>query len=187
MSPQPVFLDANVLVPVSFADMLLSLAERGVLSPFWSEHVMTAALSAAKHRRPDLPPASVERRFAAMRRSFPAAMVDCADLDPANYPSPDPEDRLIIGAAHRSPADVIVTRNISDFPAPTLERYGLSAMTPDSLLLKLLTTHQSAVVSVLHDITAALRNPPLSLDGVLANLGTAGAPGFAAAVSKLKP
>ena len=114
-----------------------------------------------------------------MRHTFPDAMVDCAGLDPDDYPSPDPEDRLIIGAAHRSPADTIVTRNLADFPDSILMRYGLRTQTPDSLMTNLLATEPTAVMTALNGIMRALKNAPLTMSEILANLAAAGAPGFA--------
>jgi len=114
-----------------------------------------------------------------MQHTFPDAMVDCAGLDPDDYLSPDPEDRLIIGAAHRSPADTIVTRNLTDFPDSILMRYGLRTQTPDSLMTNLLATEPTAVMTALNGIMRALKNAPLTMSEILANLAAAGAPGFA--------
>ena len=134
----PVFIDANALMPISLADLLLRVAEEGLIEPFWSGNVLRGALAAAKRHRPDLDPTALDKHFAAMSRAFPDAMVDDAGAEPHDYPSPDPEDQLVIAAADRSPADVIITRNLRDFPQVTLQRCGLRVQTPDRLLLDLL-------------------------------------------------
>jgi hypothetical protein len=40
---------------------------------------------------------------------------------------PDPDDRHVLAAAIRGRADVIVTRNLKDFPAAELQSYGIEA------------------------------------------------------------
>ncbi|MDR1431314.1 MAG: hypothetical protein LBI99_04260, partial [Propionibacteriaceae bacterium] len=105
-----------------------------------------------------------------------------AGLDPEDYPSKDPDDSLVIGAAHRSPADIIVPRNLVDFPQETLSRYGLRAQTADQLLKDLLTANPDQVIGVLRTMQAAMNNPPVTLDNILDSLKNAGAPNFVAAV-----
>ncbi|MDR1295523.1 MAG: hypothetical protein LBK59_11350 [Bifidobacteriaceae bacterium] len=43
MSVLPVFVDANALVPISLTNLLLRIAEKGVIEPFWSESVLEDA------------------------------------------------------------------------------------------------------------------------------------------------
>ena len=179
----PVFIDANALMPISLADLLLRVTEEGLIEPFWSEHVLHAALAAAKRHRPDLDPAALDKRFAAMRQAFPDAMVDDASAEPDGYPSPDPEDQLVMAAADRSPADVIITRNLRDFPPATLRRYGLRAQTPDQLLLDLLESNPDQLLAAFDAMRAAMKSPPLTFDQMLENLGKAGVPEFAKAMA----
>ncbi len=44
---------------------------------------------------------------------------------------PDPDDRHVLAAAIVSGAEIIVTRNLRDFPAGELDRYGIAAQHPD--------------------------------------------------------
>ena len=179
MTARPVFLDANVLVPVSLTDLLLRLAELGLLEPFWSPRVLADATKAVQTRRPDLNPAAVRRRFASMAAAFPDAMVGEDGLDLTDYSSPDPDGRLVIGAAHRSPARTIITRNLPHFPEAGLARHGLSAQSPDSLLLDLLASQPGTLRQALNGLRSDLRNPPLAMDEILGNLADAGVPDFA--------
>jgi len=43
VNPRSVFLDANVLMPVSLSDVLMRLAETGALKIYWSQHALDAA------------------------------------------------------------------------------------------------------------------------------------------------
>ena len=185
MTARPVFLDANVLVPVSLTDLLLRLAEAGLLEPFWSPRVLADAMRAVQSRRPDLDPGAVRRRFASMARAFPDAMVGEDGLDLADSSSPDLDDRLVIGAAHRSPASTIITRNLAHFLEASLARHGLSALSPDSLLLDLLASSRGRVQGVLIGLRSDLRNPPLAMGEILGNLAEAGVPDFAGRVRPL--
>jgi hypothetical protein len=45
---------------------------------------------------------------------------------------PDPGDRHVLAAAIRGRADVIVTRNLRDFPPDRLAPYGIEAQHPDT-------------------------------------------------------
>jgi predicted nucleic acid-binding protein len=180
-----VFLDANALVPIALADLLLRLAEEGFVEPFWSQHVLDGALRAVLRQRPDLEFAKVERRFNAMRDAFPEAMIMTDDLDPEDYKSPDPEDQWVIAAAVKSPADMIITRNLADFPESTLKQYRMSVQTADQLLLSILDDSEDTVIKVFHQMRSDMDNPPLSIPEMLNNLADAGVPEFSEAVSRL--
>jgi hypothetical protein len=179
---RPVFVDANALVPISLTNLLLRLAEEGLIEPFWSRSVLDDARRWVKALRPEYPADKIDKRFRAMREAFPEAMIDTSGLDPEDYPSKDSGDRLVIGAAHRSPANLIITRNLADFPESTLHRYGMEAQTADRLLLDLLASNPHQVIAVLHEMREALANPPLTMLELLDNLEGAGVPDFAATV-----
>ena len=87
---------------------------------------------------------------------------------------------VFIGAAHRSPADTIISRNLSDFPQSTLERYNLRVITPDQLLLSLIETNPDQVMSVVTAMQLVMKTPTLSLPAVLGNLARAGVPNSSA-------
>jgi hypothetical protein len=169
----PVFIDANALVPISITDLLLRVADKGLIEPFWCQQVLDEACRWAKALRPDVPPARIEARFAAMREAFPEAMTDTAGIDPEQYPSKDLDDRLIIGAAHRSPANLIVTRNLADFPPSTLGPLGMRAQTADRLLLGLADSDPGGVADVLREMRADMTRPALTAAEMFANLAAA--------------
>jgi hypothetical protein len=60
----------------------------------------------------------------------PIAATDVLEL-------PDPDDRHVLAAAVKGRADLIVTANLKDFPAKTLDRWGIEAQYLDEFL-----THQ---------------------------------------------
>lgn len=112
-------------------------------------------------------------------------MIDTEGTNPKDYPSPDLEDRLVMAAAHRSPANIIVTRNLAHFPQATLNRYGMKAQTADQLLLSLLASNPDQMIAVFQEMHNQMTNPPLTIEDMATNLANAGVPDFAAALRTL--
>lgn len=118
---------------------------------------------------------------------YPAALRDLmmrmtlAGLIDARWTSailPDPDDRHVVAAAIEAEADWIVTWNLRDFPQSTLRTYGLSAITPDLLLLQLLEKRESETRRVLKETRLSLKNPEKSVAEYLATLRQQGLVGF---------
>ena len=81
---------------------------------------------------------------------------------------PDKDDRHVLAAAIVAGADVIVTFNLSDFPAETLQQYGIEAQHPDDFITHLVDLAPSAVCKAAKNQRANLKNPPLSVEELLA-------------------
>ena len=81
---------------------------------------------------------------------------------------PDPNDRHVLAAAIVGHADVIVTRNLRDFPDEALEPYGIEAQHPDEFMCHLLDLAPVLVVDTVRTQQAALTNPPVVMDELLA-------------------
>jgi len=173
-------LDANVLVPISLADTMLRAAEQELYRPLWSQIVIDEAIHALRQARPDISGARVTARFAAMREAFPAAMVTEFECLINDSPLPDPNDRHVLAAARLGGADLIVTRNLKDFPADTLSLFGLAAVGADSFLRDLLDLFPVKMLEVVRNQVAATQQPARKLNDVLISLGLAGAPDFVA-------
>jgi hypothetical protein len=78
-----------------------------------------------------------------------------------------PKDRHVVAAARKAGAQVIVTQNLKDFvPLPA----GVEALSPDDFLCGLLDIDSASMVELLRSQAAALRNPPVPLDRLLAGL-----------------
>ncbi|MGE3806517.1 MAG: PIN domain-containing protein, partial [Gemmataceae bacterium] len=78
---------------------------------------------------------------------------------------PDENDRHVLAAALACVADFIVTFNTRDFPAETLARFGIAAVTPDAFAVGLLPT--GIVEAAARDQTASYRNPAITVDEFL--------------------
>ena len=73
---------------------------------------------------------------------------------------PDPDDRHVLAAAIRGNADVIVTRNLKDFPPEKLAPFAIEAQHPDVFVTHLIDLHEGAVVAALREHRCQLRSPP---------------------------
>ena len=109
-------LDANVLVPISLTDTLLRAAENELFQPRWSTDILRETEAAIQRIRPDVAPASMRSRLEAMDGRFPDASVIQYDSLIPGIALPDPKDRHVVAAAIAGHADIIVTRNLKDFP-----------------------------------------------------------------------
>lgn len=105
-------LDANVLYSIVLTDVLLELSRDRLLQPVWSEAILREAERAVAARG-SVDAAAVQRRFAAMRRYFPSAMVDAVEYEPLVHQMRNHDgDRHVLAAAVAARVDVLVTCNV---------------------------------------------------------------------------
>lgn len=134
-------LDTCVLVPSFLRDLLLELAASQAYRPVWSNRIeeeLRRVLVDLWHKK-DLSPEHIEGRLERlldqMNRAFPDAKLMIPPEVVASLPQlPDPDDVHVVTAALLGRADVIVTRNLKDFPAELLPG-ELRHMSPDDFLL----------------------------------------------------
>ena len=166
---------------MSLADTLLRVAEHGLYRPLWSQVLLDEAQDAILLVHPTIDPAGVPRRFDAMRRHFPDAMVTGWEPLESGLHLPDPDDQHVPAAAIRAGAQAIVTFNLRDFPVTILDQLDIEPIHPDDFLGHQLELAPELVLQALQEQAAATARPPLSLATLLQILGRAGCPTFAAA------
>lgn len=164
MNGMTALLDANVLYPAGLRDFLLRLAEEYLYRPLWSATIHEEWISSLLADRPDLTAGRLERTRAIMDEHFPEAIVTGYNALIAGLDLPDPRDRHVLAAAVRGRADVIVTRNLRDFPADRLAPHGLEARHPDDFIVSLFEFQPGAVLAAARGHRAALKNPSRSSD-----------------------
>lgn len=83
---------------------------------------------------------------------------------------PDPDDRHVLAAAITGRCDVIVTRNLADFPAEALAPFGIDVQHPDEFLVNHLHLAPGLFCASVRKVRARLRNPPYSVEDYLGTL-----------------
>ena len=160
--PQHAVLDACVLVPIALCDVLLELAESALFEPLWSDAILAETEKALIEKR-GVPADRAAYRVELMRSALPKAMVSGFDeLIPQMLNNP--KDRHVLAAAVRAGCSVVVTDNISDFPAKALAPHGVKAIRPDDFLLQLLDDDEDAVWSAIERKRATYKRPPRTME-----------------------
>jgi hypothetical protein len=163
-----VLLDACVLYPVGVRDLLLSVAERGVYMPHWTEAILEEMT-----RNVVADGRATAERVAAMRDqmalAFPDALIEGYEpLVPSM--TNDPKDRHVLAAAVRANIGLIVTDNLRDFPGAACAPYDIETQTADEFLSYALDQDPPAVVGAIRTMATKRRRPPTTPADLLAAL-----------------
>lgn len=162
--------DANVLYPSTLRDLLIRIAQAGLVQAKWTEQILDEVFTNLRANRPDLDPARLQRTHDLMN----AALRDCrvTGYEPliASLTLPDPDDRHVLAAAIRARAQVIVTNNLTDFPAATLQAWDIEAKSPDEFVLDQLDLSRAAVYGAVQRIADSWSHPPGTVADVIAAL-----------------
>jgi len=168
--PPIVLLDACVLYPAALRDLLMRLAVHDLIQAKWSEKIHDEWMTAVLRERPDLTRVQLERTRQLMDLHAGDCLVSGHEWRIENLSLPDENDRHVLAAAIEAEADAIVTWNLGDFPQETLAAEGIDRWTPDELLLQLLFWNEDAVVKLMREHRASLKNPPKSAQDYLDTL-----------------
>ena len=140
--------------------LLLRLADQYLYAPLWSAAIHSEWIGSVLEDRPYLTANVLERTRAMMDRHFPDAVVTGYSARIAGLHLPDADDLHVLAAAIEGGADMIVTRNLRDFPADRLAPHGLTAQHPDVFIADLFDADPEAVLAAVRGHRAALSNPP---------------------------
>lgn len=177
-------LDACVLVPITLTDTLLRLAEAGLYRPLWSTAILEEMVAALENIHPDLGDGRARHRAEVMNAAFDDACVSGWEPLLEGIDLPDQDDRHVVAAAQRGRADVIVTANLSDFPAATLSAFDIEIQSPEEFLLNQLDLDPDRTMRVLYEQTIATRRPSITIQTLLQQLARCGVAGFAEAAQR---
>lgn len=169
-----VIYDACVLYPAPLRDLLIRIGQAGLVRARWSHQILEECFRNISAKRPELDIAALARTKDLMTRAVPDCMVDGYAELIDGLSLPDPNDRHVLAAAIRADARTIVTFNLRDFPAHTLEAYAVESVHPDDFVSDLVDLAPGRILEVLDDQVAPLKSPPLSvadLLGILENCG----------------
>lgn len=161
--------DACVLYPARLRDLLMRLAMTDLFRARWSASIHDEWIKSMLESRPELR-VPLERT----RLLMDANVMDClvTGYDPLikTLDLPDPDDRHVLAAAIVGRADLIVTKNLKDFPAERLAPFGIEAQHPDVFVRNLLGLHEAVALAAVARHRDSLRNPPNSVDDYLDTL-----------------
>ncbi len=162
--------DACVLYSAPLRDLLIRLAEAGLLHARWSDEILDEVFRNLQANRPDLDP----ENLAVTRQLMCVAVRDCLVAGHMKLVDglvlPDPDDRHVLAAAIHCKAQVIVTDNIRDFPEETLWRFKIEAMPADDFVLSVAQTAPELVAEIIKSQAGDLVNPPYTVEQLLARL-----------------
>ena len=161
------FLDASVLYPVSLRQLLMRLALENLYQPKWSAAVHDEWIRSVLRDNPHIPAARLHALRDAMDDRIDDAVVAGYEAMIETLALPDPNDRHVLAAAITGEANVIVTRNLRDFPDEALAPHGIQAMHPDRFFRHLLEVEPLAFVTVVLDQQASLTKPPIPMAELL--------------------
>jgi len=83
---------------------------------------------------------------------------------------PDPDDRHVLAAAIKVNAQLIVTRNLKDFPPKTLGQWDIRAKSPDNFVRDVMDFDAQAVWACVQQIVDSRTRRPVTVDDVLGEL-----------------
>jgi len=169
-----VIYDANVLFPAPLRDLLVGIAQTGLVRARWTEQILDECFRNVLARRPDLSEASLRRTRELMNRAVRDALVTGHERFVAVLELPDPKDRHVLAAAVRAGAQVIVTFNLRDFPAAVLAPLGIEAKHPDGFVVELINLAPGVVSATVAEQARRLKNPPVQLPELLTRLAAHG-------------
>lgn len=167
-------LDACVLYSAPLRDLFMYLTVHFVFQPKWTDRILAEWIENVLVQRPDLSRKALDRTRALMNRWAGDWQVPAHDQLIPTLVLPDPGDRHVLAAAVAGQVPLVVTFNLSDFPAEVLAVHGIRAAHPDDFASALFDDTPEPFLQAVRTHRAALRNPPRSADEYLATLSKCG-------------
>jgi hypothetical protein len=165
-----VLYDACVLYPAPLRDLLVRLANTGLVRARWSETILDECFRSILEHRPDLKPEALKRTRNLMEQAVPDCIVTGFESLIGGLSLPDPDDRHVVAAAIRIGAQAIVTFNLRDFPEAQLAQYNMEAQHPDDFVLHAIDLAPGLITKVVSEQASALKNPDRTVEELLETL-----------------
>jgi predicted nucleic acid-binding protein len=162
--PERAFLDANVIRGQQTTDILLSLADRDVFEPRWSEGVIDEM---QRNKPDDLAQSDIDRRIRVMGRAFPEAMTSPHPQGLEDQMQADPKDKHVLAAAVHSNSDVLVTQNLKDFDPPSDGPHKMRVENLSQFLNRKLEEDPERVQAGLQDMLQRYKRDPRTMSALI--------------------
>lgn len=101
----------------------------------WTNAIHDEWITSLLENRPDLTLTQLTRTRQLMDSHVLEAIVEGYEKRIDKLALPDPDDRHVLAAAIESRSSLIITWNTTDFPDTQIEKYGVTAVTPDEFIL----------------------------------------------------
>ena len=186
MSRLVALFDACVLYPAPLRDLLMHLATSGLLDAKWTETIHAEWIDNLLAARSDLTRKQLEWTRQRMNAAVPAAVITGFEHLIPTLILPDPDDRHVLAAAIHAGANTIVTFNLRDFPNDMLSSFGIQAIHPDEFVFRILTASPAEVCGAVKRQRKSLKNPPKTVEELLATYEAQGLPQTVAALRPLQ-
>lgn len=166
--------DANVLYPATLRDVLIRVAQEGLVQAKWTNQILDETFGSIEKQHADLDPAKLARTRELMSRAVRDCLVTGHEPLIESVTLPDPDDRHVLAAAIRARAQVIVTANGRDFPDAALRPWNVEAKTPDEFLLDQFYLSGPVLYGAVQRVADSWKNPPGTVSDVLDRLERTG-------------
>jgi predicted nucleic acid-binding protein len=171
--PFIVVYDANVLVGSTLRDLLVRIAQTGLVQAKWTGRILDEAFAAVLKSRPDINPGQLTRVRELMIEAVPDCLVSGHEPLVGGLHLPDPDDRHVLAAAIKAGAQVIVTADKA-FTAEALQRWDIEAKSPDEFVLDQIGISDRLVWACVEAIVNSRRKRPETVEDVLGQLERSG-------------
>ena len=170
---QDAVLDACILYSAPLRDFFMRLAVK-LYQPKWSDTIHDEWIDNVLTNRPDLTRAQLTRTRELMNKHGGACLVAGYESLIPTLELPDQNDRHVLAAAIAAPAAIIVTFNLTDFPAAALAAHNVQVVHPDEFAMRLYSTDPDQFVQLCRLHRQSLVNPPKTVLQYLDTLAKCG-------------
>lgn len=167
MSAFTVIFDANVLYPAPIRSLLMFLAQTELFRARWTLEIHEEWIQNLLVKRTDLTREKLEMVRDMMIEAVPDSLVTGYEPAIEGLVLPDPDDRHVLAAALRASAEIIVTKNLKDFPREYLDPYNVMAQHPDDFILDLIDLETPKILTAFKEDRTHYLNPPYTVDDYL--------------------
>jgi predicted nucleic acid-binding protein len=127
---------ACVLSPAPLRDFLMRLALTDLFQARWSDQIHDEWTRNLLANRPELTAENLTRCRRLMDAHVPDCLVTGYESLTPTLSLPDPDDRHMLATAIHGGAGLIITYNLSDFPAPALGQFEIEILHPDEFIVR---------------------------------------------------
>jgi len=166
--------DASVLYPSVLRDLLIRIAQSGLVRARWTEKILDEVFEALQGNRPDLDRERLNRTRSLMGTAVRDWCIRGWEPLVEVLALPDDGDRHVLAAAIRAHAQVIVTSNLRHFPTRILRQWDVEPKSPDEFVSDQIAVGHSVVYAAVQQIADSWRKPPGTVDDVLDRLERSG-------------